>query len=140
MKKCKLCGVEKDESEFHRNRGHFDGLSEKCKNCKSSYDRWFAKNPTPTKRRRNGTIKNIYRHIEKYGLTPDDYEAMLERQGGVCGICGHVPNGRRLCVDHDHATGKVRGLLCNGCNVALGAAKDEVSVLMRMIDYLKSYL
>lgn len=52
-------------------------------------------------------------------LSPDEYEALLEAQGGVCAICGNPPAKRRLSVDHDHATGKVRGLLCFRCNRAL---------------------
>jgi len=58
-----------------------------------------------------------------YGLSLQDYRAMRERQGNVCGICG-TP-GKRLCVDHCHATGKVRGLLCRDCNLGLGHYKDN---------------
>lgn len=58
----------------------------------------------------------------KYGITPDDYDRMLEQQGWVCAICGSPPppSKRRLHIDHDHETGKVRGLLCTRCNTALG--------------------
>src|SRR5688500_1693885 len=55
-----------------------------------------------------------------YGITKDDYLAMLERQGGVCATCGNPPTDKPLCVDHDHTTGVVRGLLCHRCNKALG--------------------
>jgi len=53
------------------------------------------------------------------GVTDEAYEALLEAQGGGCAICGAKPKTRRLHVDHDHATGKVRGLLCHRCNRAL---------------------
>ena len=53
------------------------------------------------------------------GVTSADYDRMLAAQGGVCAICGSPPKTRRLHVDHDHATGKVRGLLCHRCNRAL---------------------
>jgi hypothetical protein len=53
------------------------------------------------------------------GITDDDYEALLAAQGGGCAICGNPPKTRRLHVDHDHKTGKVRGLLCHRCNRAL---------------------
>lgn len=54
-------------------------------------------------------------------LSPDEYETRLESQGGVCAICGNPPAKRKLSVDHDHATGLVRGLLCFRCNRALPA-------------------
>lgn len=64
--------------------------------------------------------------VAKYGLTPDEFHALLEAQGGVCAICGGTDTQRRLAVDHDHESGEVRGLLCSGCNGAkLGALKDD---------------
>lgn len=56
---------------------------------------------------------------KQLGVSDDDYARMLEAQGGVCAICGNPPKSRRLHVDHDHRTGKVRGLLCFRCNRAL---------------------
>lgn len=67
-----------------------------------------------------------------YGITPAQYEDMSKEQGGVCLVCRGVnEDGERLHVDHDHETGKVRGLLCNRCNVALGYAGDNAYNLMR---------
>jgi hypothetical protein len=61
------------------------------------------------------------------GMTEADYDIMLVKQNGVCFICGSLPTGRRtkLCVDHDHITGKVRGLLCVGCNSSLGWIENK---------------
>jgi Autographiviridae endonuclease VII len=61
---------------------------------------------------------------------------LLARQGGVCGICGKAPQ-EPLCVDHSHATGRVRGLLCRKCNTALGSFDDDVSVMAAGIAYLR---
>jgi len=72
-------------------------------------------------------------------LTEDEYKAMLEAQGGVCAICNEKPKaGRgRLAVDHVHGTDKVRGLLCNLCNPALGLFKDDPVRLKMAIEYLE---
>ena len=68
------------------------------------------------------------------------YEAMLAQQNGVCAICETRPDDRPLCVDHDHATGEVRGLLCHSCNVGLGNYKDDPRRTRRATAYLKAWL
>ena len=72
----------------------------------------------------------------KYGITSEEYAAFVEQQNGVCAIC-EQPD-RRIGVDHDHATGKVRGLLCNHCNRALGSFGDDPERLAQAIRYLNS--
>lgn len=82
--------------------------------------------------------------LKQYGLTIESYDVLCERQGGVCASCGEaetaLSNGlsiKRLTVDHDHATGSVRGLLCNRCNVMIGMARDDPARLRRGADYLE---
>jgi len=73
-----------------------------------------------------------------YGIEPDEYIAMYNAQNGRCAICGKKPTTKRgLHVDHCHTTGKVRGLLCHGCNVGLGSLGEDPDILSRAIDYLK---
>ena len=68
----------------------------------------------------------------------NDFKAMEKNQGGLCKICQQPEKeGTRLCVDHDHKTGRIRGLLCRRCNRTLGLAKDDVSVLFAMVQYLE---
>lgn len=139
MKHCNGCNLDKPITDFHLNRQSPDGHESKCKSCKSAYNRWLAKNPAEVRKFNNGKLKKKTIRTDvckKYGITSDDYDEMLIEQNGVCGICGQPPTTRRLCIDHDHETGIVRGLLCNECNVALGASKDSISVLQRMINYL----
>jgi len=66
---------------------------------------------------------------------------MFQEQNGVCAICGCKGDGRwkTLCVDHNHDTGNVRGLLCRSCNTALGQMKDDPSLLRNAVLYLESY-
>lgn len=61
-----------------------------------------------------------WRYRQAYGLTLSEYDRMFAEQGGVCGLCGASPKKNRLAVDHDKLTGKVRGLLCLNCNLAIG--------------------
>jgi hypothetical protein len=73
-----------------------------------------------------------------YGITVQEYDAMLARQGGVCKLCKRKPE-RTLCVDHCHVTGKVRGLLCGHCNSMLGFAKDDPSILEEGAKFLRGF-
>jgi hypothetical protein len=76
---------------------------------------------------------------QTYGIHSRDYNKMLAEQGGRCAICGTENPGSRyevFFVDHDHITGKVRGLLCAKCNYLLGYAKDSPDVLLAAVDYL----
>ncbi len=79
--------------------------------------------------------------LRRFGITADDYDRMLAAQGGGCAICGIktvTQKGRKnFHVDHCHATGVVRGLLCHMCNVGLGAFKDEPARLRRAADYIE---
>ena len=73
-----------------------------------------------------------------YGITPEDYDNILKSQLGVCAICFKPPkNGKKLVVDHDHLTKKVRGLLHDICNQMLGLAKEDTTILFSAIQYLK---
>lgn len=81
------------------------------------------------------------RRLKEYGVTPEDVAAMRDAQGGMCAGCGREFNGGRgheaECVDHDHTTGRVRGLLCGACNLALGYVKDDPARLRALADYLE---
>lgn len=76
------------------------------------------------------------RFKKQYGITLEQYQEMLARQGGHCALCPSTGNGRWLCVDHDHESKRVRGLLCIQCNSALGKLGDSVAGLQRAIVYL----
>ncbi len=77
--------------------------------------------------------------LATYGLSLEEYDILLLAQGGVCAICGKSQSGKRkmrLCVDHSHKTGQVRGLLCEKCNVGLGSFRDDPELLVRAARYL----
>lgn len=118
-----------------------DGVKIKLSICNRCHQ------PKPTKEKRIlrtvEEVKLLYknqRFTKKYSITLDDYKQILEKQNGVCGVCKQSePSGRMLAVDHDHETGKVRGLLCTRCNILLGYCKDDINILKNAIKYLQKY-
>jgi hypothetical protein len=169
VKQCTLCNIPKDLAEFPNNKKSKDGKDWRCRLCvKSIHRAYYAKNkhlwkdrdkrlreadPEGLNKRQReaqaryranpqNTIKLRYLR-SRYGITPKDYDRMLQEQGGVCKICGSPPDGRnrygRLHVHHCHTTGKVRGLLCYPCNVGLGSFKDDQERMAKAMAYLDAH-
>lgn len=88
---------------------------------------WKAKNPS----------KALAHDLAAYGMSLDEYQELIKRQGRRCAICGAKQNGRRLSVDHCHVSKKVRGLLCSSCNFGLGIFKDNPKLLLKAVAYLR---
>lgn len=124
IKTCSKC--KEPEKDFYPNVAHVDGLQSQCKDCCLDYKKTIH---DPVARRRYNLKYN-------FGITPEDYEDMLTDQNGGCAICGVASTRRRLDIDHDHETGKVRGLLCEKCNRGLGFFKDNIETLKKVIKYL----
>ena len=81
------------------------------------------------------------RNYKRFNLTIEKYQALFESQKGLCAICSvyHKDYGKRLSIDHNHKTGKIRGVLCHSCNTSLGGFKDSVEILNKAIEYLEAY-
>lgn len=158
-KMCGKCATEKPLEDFYRDKNHKLGRAHWCKACASAYEKaryWkdpereralslerYRKNHAQRRATSNAYCRANREKIMarkvlyNYGLSPEKYEAMYRTQGGVCAICRELNIcGRRLAVDHDHKTGKVRGLLCAKCNLVLGQARESVDLLYRAADYL----
>lgn len=93
--------------------------------------KFHAENPAY---RRTAALKR------NYGITPKDFARMEAEQAGVCAVCKQVPEGKGFYVDHDHKTGRVRGLLCFTCNMALGLLKDSAVFARSAAEYLEKHL
>ncbi|WP_368397023.1 endonuclease VII domain-containing protein [Streptomyces sclerotialus] len=114
-KYCRRCETIKPHSEWDRNRRASDGLSTRCKACRA--------------------IEGRASHLKRqYGMTEVERDALRAETKGLCPICLAAP---AVHVDHDHETGKVRGVLCFSCNAALGQFKDRPDVLRRAAEYLE---
>lgn len=141
MKTCSKCKESKPLADFWIDRRR-DKPKSTCKSCGvESAREWRARNPEVGRVRyqREKTTTRERHLIRKYGVSLSDYDAMLQKQGGRCAICRAKEadqfNGV-FHVDHDHATGAVRGLLCRGCNHMLGVVGDDPAVLVRAVRYL----
>ncbi len=127
-KVCVRCKQEKPLTEFYKLRTGKWGLDPRCRECK-------AKGEAVRQRSKWHKIREA--EVERlYGLSPDAYEALYQEQGKACAICGMPSPKNPLHVDHDHATGQVRGLLCSRCNTLIGHAQEKTAVLERAAAYL----
>lgn len=147
---CSKCGKRKLFSKFYKHKGNNkSGLDSQCKACKDEYNKRCSKTArhksqvvqyNKTARRKSQMSRSTMKHNLKrmYGMTLGQYDEMVENQNGVCMICEKPEINRRLSVDHDHKTGKVRGLLCCRCNFALGIVEDDGFVIAAK-KYLRKY-
>jgi hypothetical protein len=125
---CPDCSAFKPEADFPRNRSSKTGYGGYCKPCHNVRTRKnLSKN--------HGSTREFHLR-RRYGIGQAEVDEMLAAQSGKCAICCRPNPGH---VDHDHATGKVRGLLCFNCNQALGNARDDVNVLYRAALYLMGH-
>ena len=110
MKQCSLCQETKSDDQFEKRRAV-------CKPCRT-----------------------LQKRVRLYDIDIETYNNMFAEQRGCCAICGEHQStfDKALAIDHDHVTGKVRGLLCILCNTALGKFKDDQNLLHSAIEYLRS--
>jgi hypothetical protein len=146
---CKVCNLVKEKSNFQpqgyqcrecrteKQRAYWNALSPEVKKIRQKngeyQKRWVALNPEKAKEHSRRT------HImRKFGLTVEQYDTMLAEQNNGCAICGQsCATGMNLAVDHDHATGKVRALLCKNCNTAIGLLGEDTDRMAKAIEYIQ---
>lgn len=155
-KRCTKCLAEKPRVQFYAHGGTRDGRATYCIECQKAdararraADRERVKAWNAAARDREAPDQRAVRMraylLSRYGLTVDEYEALLLEQGGVCAVCRKVEwfidprkgKPRNLAVDHCHSTGKVRGLLCGRCNRSIGHFEDDPELLSRAAAYLR---
>ena len=166
-KPCKDCGVVKPLSEFTRHKETRDGHLNSCKACRYAYvEQWKRNNPEATARHRavqranrdwkrqnvpgykereavgrskEAMARASRKHLlkKKYGLTLEAFDQLVADQRGACAICQQPQEGKPMHVDHCHATGVVRGLLCSPCNTALGLLGDDPARMRAAAEYVE---
>lgn len=117
MKRCKNCGKTKPKNDFFKDKASKDGCYFYCKEC--IFCRYLK---------------------SKYNMTLEQYNKMFEEQRGICAVCGIPAEGLkyRLAVDHNHITGKIRGLLCFACNTLLGRIENNPRLIPTIMKYLRT--
>ena len=166
--RCYRCGQDKEEKDFRWDKRR-NKISRPCIECqlirgreyhgthrvqekeyrkthKVQIKQWFLDHPEHMAEYRSN-YNRMYRIQKEYDMTPQEYDEMFKRQGGVCAICGkpetQAYNSTRiighLCIDHSHETGKIRGLLCMKCNRGVGLFQDDVALLQKAAEYLEGY-
>lgn len=139
-KVCTKCDERKPYDMFSKTSRATDGRLSRCKACCTASLREY-RSAHPEKYYTTSRIDHLKR---QYDMSMKDYDVMLSKQGGVCAICGKKEEDNAtgsshkvLYIDHDHKTGKVRGLLCNHCNRGLGFLQDDSSILRSAIEYIE---
>lgn len=145
MKYCSVCSELLPLDKFYRSSKYKDGYGYRCKDC-DKLVREKSRNGEGGQGTRDGYRRR--KLIYNYNISPDTYDILLKEQDNLCAICGTdnpagsgVENTRGLsfAVDHDHETNKVRGLLCNLCNRALGFLRDSPETVKSAYEYLKKH-
>ena len=144
---CSDCKRDLPATEYYwHKRGHRHSCA--CKSCYQIKRRAYQINYMATvgkakARSRYSPEKRSEQIVKSYGLTLEKYELILALQGGGCAICkskeAKTKRNGRFCVDHDHQTGEVRGLLCAPCNRGIGLLQDKIEVLESATNYLKNH-
>lgn len=143
LKTCQRCKTQKDVSSefytkarFHKYPTSLAGYDSHCKECVALDREDYLKSNPQAK-----AAADRKQHLKKYGLTPESYNEMFSKQKGCCAGCNRHQTefNRNLVVDHNHETGKVRGLLCISCNLMIGYAQEETKTLYNLIEYLNEH-
>lgn len=136
---CISCGNARDTDEFYKRLDSPDGLRNECRQCriKESHQYYFLHHKKQ-KQAHNDLYHKKTRHeiiFKKYGLRKEEYERLSVSQNDCCAIC-YKQMKWYLHVDHNHQTNKIRGLLCQNCNVGIGYFKENPELLRSAIAYL----
>jgi len=135
--KCTVCKEEKSLSEFAMRKTHRPGKPvSQCTKCRVAYNKAYREK----NKERFLEIERKSKLKTTYGITPEQYDALLEKQNEKCAICSSKkPGGRTkmFFIDHCHTHGHIRGLLCMRCNTGLGLFLDNPKFLLNAISYLK---
>ena len=142
-KVCRICKEARKLDAFYVRPKSIDGLRHECKKChgKNGRKNYLRRKPAIDEKLRTQHL------MRQYKMTPEQWQGLYDSQEGKCAICccaemkynNKSKTTQKLCADHDHTTGKVRGLACNRCNTILGRVNEDVNLLRAMLAYLERH-
>lgn len=133
---CIKCDTTKVVQEFPSDPLRKEGSTHRCKTCtKKDLDKWVLKNREYV---RKSSADGHYRR--KYGITAEQKLNLISEQHGKCAICKtELSDNIHICVDHDHVTGLIRGILCRKCNTGIGQFSDDIEIIENALEYLRTH-
>lgn len=137
---CSKCRERKPIEAFdtrgdgHKNTSYKGRPKSRCRKCLNEYLKKYNKSTVGSRTQWSYALKR------RFGMTIEQYEVALDKQGGVCAICKNPPAKTRLAVDHNHANMKFRGLLCKRCNQGIGLFEDSPKLFQASKEYLERTL
>jgi len=137
---CAKCKQSKNRDEFHKDSSSARGATYYCKECANATSRKHHARRMKTDRRYKESKRESYLRF-KYGIGCEEYEELLSKQDHTCAVCGKElkSRGGHTHLDHDHITGKIRGMLCTNCNRGIGHLQESITVLEAAVVYLKEH-
>ena len=158
-KKCVMCKEDKTLDQFNADSRQHDGKAQRCRVCRNAYRMRSDVRENVSRYNKEHRKAHALEHREKdrrnnlkqkFGITIDQYQELFAAQKGKCAVCGKLQKHNKpykkngtiawLCVDHNHETNKIRGLLCDRCNRAIGLFGDSTDLLFKALVYLKQDL
>lgn len=150
---CTICSIIKPMDNFYRDKTKPFGYHQNCKQCQAKRVKakrkqdmvWRQKQCERSKKWRLENPERNYRSVRnatlkiKYGITFDQYVEMFNKQGCQCAVCGEKESKGygKMAVDHDHITGKIRGILCQPCNTSIGKMQENPVLIRKLAEYIE---
>jgi hypothetical protein len=151
VRTCSKCKIEKNISDFYKRNSRISGVFSECKLCNNKrskeykkknlekvsvkFKEYYLKNIDKIKEYNRSEKRKNVEFKNRYGITLDQRNKLFENQGGKCLTC-LTTKAKKFCVDHCHKSGKIRGILCDNCNKAIGLIKDKKETAYRIFNYL----
>lgn len=139
IKTCSMCKEDKPLTSYRSRGGKMKHLlKSRCNDCLGSeYKRWSKANPETIREYRAKDKWTLKKRCKRHGISETEFWSIYEEQDGTCPVCDKAVEAEDSAIDHNHNTGKVRGILCKPCNRGIGLLGDNPKTMIRAAAYLQ---